>query len=135
MTNRNRELKTISKFITSETSAANFGGQVPAGMKRWVTFLMCDTKTVALVSNCKLYFASVGVSNPTKASMIATGNRKWFLSIDATQLSVSTKKHPVMIPPAGPDPDAPLFSIAAGKWMSVWATITSANLFMQYFDE
>ena len=132
---RNIELKTISKFITSETSRTNFGGVVPAGMKRWVTFLMCDTKTVALASSCKLYFASVGISNPSKASMIATGNRKWLLAIKGTQLSISNKKRPVMIPPAGPDPDAPLFSIAAGKWMSVWASITSANLFMQYFDE
>ena len=132
---RNIELKSISKFITSETSAANFGGQVPAGMKRWVTFLMCDTKTVSLASNCKIYFASVGVSNPTKTSMIATGNRKWLLAIKGTQLSISNKKRPVMIPPAGPDPDAPLFSIAAGKWLSVWASSTSVNVFMQYFDE
>lgn len=135
MNNRNRELKTISQMITSETSRVNIGGQVPAGMKRWVTFLMIDTPTMSLVSNCILYLASANVSIPIKASVIATSSRKLLLAIKGTQLSISNKKHPVMMPPSGPDPDKPLFSIAGGKWLGVWASQTTANVFMQYFDE
>ncbi len=136
MENRNRELKTTSKMITSETAGKTLGGQVPAGMKRWVTFLCIDTTGVAMaMSDVALYFASVGVSNPSLASIVATGNMKLKIPVKATQKSICTKYLPVMLPPSGPDPEAPLFSIAAGKWLGVAASQTTANVFMQYFDE
>lgn len=136
MKNRSRELKTVSKMITSETAGITLGGQVPSSMKRWVTFLCIDTTGAAMaMSDLALHLASVGVSNPSIASIIATGNRKRFIPLNATQKSIASRYLPIMLPPTGPDPEAPLFSIAGGKWLGVVASLTTANVFMQYFDE
>lgn len=132
---RTRELNTKSKILTSETSALNIGGRVPVGMKRWVSFLMLDTATPRRASDVTVYFASVSVSNPTRASIVATGNRKFKLAIEGTMLSRSNKKRPVMIPESGPDPESPIFSIASGKWLGAYASATTANVTVQYFDE
>lgn len=132
---RNREIKTKSKIISSDTAGLNIGSQVPSGMKRWFTFLMFDTATASRASDIKLYFASVSVSNPTRASIVATGNRKLVFALEGTMLSRSNKQRPVMLPLSGPDPENPIFSIASGKWLGVYASLTTANVTTQYFDE
>jgi len=132
---RNTDLKTVSKVVSSDTAAIAIGGQVPAGMKRWVSFLAVDTATVNRASAAVVYFASVGVSNPTRASIVATGNRKMIVPMEGTQLSRSSKRRPVMFPAGGPDPENPIFSIASGKYLGVYASLTTANVTMQYFDE
>ncbi len=132
---RNREIKTKSKIVSSDTAALNIAGQVPSGMKRWITFLMFDTAATSRASDIKLYFASVSVSNPTRASIVATANRKLIMALEGTKLSRSNKKRPVMVPESGPDPESPIFSIASGKWLGVYASLTTANVTAQYFDE
>jgi hypothetical protein len=135
MSIRNTELQSESKMVTKETAELTLGGQVPAGMKRWVSFLTIDTATVNRASDVGVYFASVGVSNPTRASIIATSNRKRFIPMEGTKLSRSNKARPLMLPESGPNPENPLFSIAAGNWLGVFATAATANVFMQHFDE
>lgn len=137
MNTRSLELKTVSKVITSGVANITIGGRVPANMKRWVTFLLMDSITTTRASDIGFYLASVGVSNPTIASIVLAANRKLLIPIDATQLvkTRSQKKHPVMLPEPGPDPENPLFSIASGKWLGVFATLTTGHLFAQYFDE
>ncbi len=135
MSVRNKNLKTVYKVVTSTVSQVNLGGQVPTGMKRWVTFLSVDTIMNSRMSSAGVHFASVGVSNPTKASIVATGNRKLTILLEGTQASRSDKLRPVMLPPAGPNPDEPLFSIASGKWLGVNSSLTTAGVFMQYYDE
>lgn len=151
MTNiRNIELKLKSKVVTNNTAAINVGGQVPANMKRWVTFVGLDTMLITGVSSVRLYLASVSVSNPTKASLIATGNRKMLLDLRASGLRIATAlsktsgitrkndltpEGPPLMVPDKPDANKPLFSIAGGKWLGLWASVTTANLTMQYFDE
>lgn len=132
---RNTELKSTSKIVTEDTAALTLGGQVPASMKRWISFLTIDTASRSRASDVGVYFASVGVSNPTRASIVATGNRKRFVPMEGTMLSRSNKARPVMLPSSGPDPENPIFSIAAGKWLGVYASKTTANIFMQHFDE
>ena len=97
---RNRELKTVSKVITSGVANITIGGQVPANMKRWVTFLLMDSITTTRASDIGFYFASVAVSNPSIASTVLAANRKLLIPIDATQLNKNRtqKKHPVMLP-------------------------------------
>ena len=135
MATRDKDLKSVYKVVTSETSALNIGGRVPLGMKRWVTFLSVDSITSARCSTFRAYFASVGVSNPTKASLIATTHRKYNFGTTATQVSRVDHMLPVMAPMGGPSNENPLFSIAAGKWLGVWASVTTVGVFMQYFDE
>ena len=135
---RNTELKTVSKILSSSTSGSTIGGQVSAGMKRWVTFITVDAASAAGTEGLRLYVASVGVSNPTAASLIATGNRKAMIDLRATgkvgQANNSANGPPLQVP-ARPDAGAPLFSIAASKWMGVFSTLASANVFVQYYDE
>ena len=136
MSIRNMNLKTVNKVCGSDASTLTIGGQVPTGMKRWVTFISLDTSTKAAASDGSVYFASVGVSVPVKASIVATTNRKLMARWVATSVSDSSHKLPIMIPEDGPDPSQPLFSIGEGKWLGVMATAgATANVFIQYFDE
>jgi hypothetical protein len=135
MSTRTKDLKTAYKVVTSKTSQINLGGQVPTGMKRWVTFLSIDSIMNSRMSTFGVHFASVGVSNPTIASIVATGNKKLVVTAEGTQASRTDKLRPVMHPPEGPNPDAPLFSIASGKWIGVMASLTTVGVFMQYYDE
>lgn len=132
MSVRTKDLKTITKVLSSSTSYS-VGGQVPAGMKRFVTFVQLDAVVSGGASQVGIYLASVGVSNPTRASIIATGNRKILAYLRATQAS-GARRSPLCIPKI-PDSDAPLFSIAGEHWIGAIATKTTGVLSMQYFDE
>ena len=132
MSLRSKELVTVNVEIS--TTSGIVGGAVPAGMKRWVTFLSIDSRKIAAGGSAVgVYLASVGISDPTKASIIATSNRKAFFHLRGTQTS-GMRKPPLTIP-KHPSVDNPLFSIAAGKWMGVYATGTSSMIQVQYFDE
>lgn len=137
MSVRNMDLKTASKTFKLNASATNIGGQVPAGMKRWVTFLMVDTNMKGDASDGVIHFASIPISNPTKASIVAVDSRKLKLEWMASDLSLcNCGGLPFQIPAGGPDPDSPLFSIAAGNFLAVFTSLgATANVFMQYFDE
>ena len=138
MSIRNTETQLLSKSVKEETAELTLGGQVPAGMKRWVTFLSLDTMLVTGASSVRLYMASVAVSNPTKASLIATGNRKMLLDLRCTGLVTAQDLTPDGAPlmaPDTPDTENPLFSIAAENWLGVYASYTTANVGMQHFDE
>lgn len=138
MSIRNTDPKFLSKVVTSDTAGLNLGGQVQSPMKRWVTFLSLDTMLAAGASSVRLYLASVAVSNPTKASLITTVNRKMLLDLRCTGIvatqNLTPDGAPLMIPDT-PNSKKPLFSIAAGKWLGVYASYTTANVNMQYFDE
>jgi len=131
---RNRELNTVAKVVTSETAGIVAGGQVPAGMKRWVTFMTLDTMQVSGgASQVKLYVASVATNNPTKASLVATSNRKMMIALRATGVD-GLRKAPVTVPER-PSVKTPLFSIAGGNYLGFYASKTTANVVFQYFDE
>lgn len=135
---KNIELKTVTKIVTSGSAGINLGGQVPSGMKRWVTFLSLDSIHQAGVKSVRLYLASVGISNPSIASIVLTSNRKMMLDLRATgllkKLSHVPDGSPLMVPDK-PDADKPLFSIASGKWLGVTASKTTALVLVQYYDE
>jgi hypothetical protein len=128
---RSRDLKSKSQLLKTGGSQVNLGGQVPAGMKRWVTFLLLNENAAA--KQAGVYLASVGVSNPTRASVVATGNRKLLVYMRTTQTS-GARKPPLAIPEVQ-NADYPLFSIAASKWLGAVATGTSVMATVQYFDE
>ena len=131
---RNTDLITEDKTLKEDTAALTLGDQVPAGMKRFHTFLSVQGAYVAGgASQVAVYVASVSVSNPTKASIIATGNRKLLLHLRATQTSGFRKG--ILTVPKSPSTETPLFSIAGGNWCGVYASKTTANVSTQYFEE
>jgi hypothetical protein len=132
---RNLELKSASKVLSS-TARVPIGGMVPAGMKRWVTFIMVDSLLIAAGEACAVHLCSVALSNPTLASAVAIGNRKYLMSWGATSVTdCNCGGLPYMSPTDGPDPDQPLFSIEGGNFLVAAATRTSGQIFIQYFDE
>ncbi len=132
---RNLAFQSVNKVLSSTASGKTLGGQVPAGKRRFITFLMVDGLTAERTSGLGVYIASVGVSNPTAASIMATGNRKLLITASATQISRNDVLRPVVFPIAGPTANAPLFSIAGGKWLAAYSTATTVNLTVGYFDE
>jgi len=131
---RNKNLKTVNTLVSSQTSAITIGGVVPAGMNRWVTFMMVDCVDEAITTDLVLHVASVSVSNPTMASLIATGNTKWQTGWVAVSMSQSNQLLPLKNPKSGPN-GMPIFSIGSGSWLGVFASLTSAHLFTQFYDE
>lgn len=135
---RNIELKTESRLIASAVATDCIGGQVPSGMKRWVTFISLDGASLGGTKSVRLYLASVGVSNPTVASIIATGNRKMVIDLRASGMTGKqnlTPDGPPLMIPDKPDANKPLFSIAGGKWLGATTSKTTALIHVQYFDE
>ena len=130
---RNRDFKTVAGVVSSNASATTLGGQVPAGMKRWVTFLEIDTLAPGGASQAGVYLASVGVSDPAQASLVATSNRKGLYFLRATQTS-GARNAPLRVPKV-PNANSPLFSIAGGAFLGVFATKTTALVTVGYFDE
>jgi len=137
---RNRNIKTYSKWIKKGITTAAVGGNVvPLGMKRWVTFVMVDAHSaLAQMTSFGLRLASAGsaaVAGVTAASAFATANVKLAIDVYGSDITRSSKRRPIMIPPLGPDPENPLFCIAGGKCLGVAASNATANVFIQYFDE
>jgi len=131
---RNTEIRTVPKVVTSETAGITIGGQVPSGMKRFVTFVTLDTMQVSGgASQVALYLASVATDTPTKASLIATSNRKMLLHLRATG-TIGYRKTPLTVPEK-PDVNSPLFTIAGGYYLGAYASKTTAMVHVQYYDE
>jgi hypothetical protein len=132
------DLQVKSLPVSEEASQIVIGGQVAPGMKRWVTFLSLDSMQGTGASSVRLYLASVNTSTPTKASLIATANRKMLLDLRATGVvrdtNLTPDGPPLMIPDR-PDVNKPLFSIAGGAFLGAWASYTTANVGIQFFDE
>jgi len=135
---RNIELKTESRLIASNVATASIGGVVPAAMKRWVTFIALDGAALTGARPVRLYLASLPISNPTVASIIATSNRKMVIDLRASgmtgRVNLTPDGPPLMIPDK-PDADKPLFSIAGGNWLCATTSRTTALVHIQYFDE
>jgi len=134
MSAQNQELQSASKVVSSDTSAITIGGQVPAGMTRWVTFIAIDALLVTNTEALRMIFASTGAT-PTKASLVLTSNRKYLVDLRASKaLSLTPDGVPLMVP-RQPNVDKPLFSIGSGAYLGVYASSITSNLFIQYYDE
>lgn len=145
---RNKELQWVSKVFSSKTSKLNIGGQVPAGMKRWVTFLMVDTAGIKGSSwgyqSGKLYFASVAVAQATAPAIYAAANRKLLVDFVGSNTKGSGiavgrtpggRSHPPLRWPDKIDTNKPLFSIAGGAYLAAFGSLATYQVHMQYFDE
>lgn len=121
---KNYDIKTVSKIIGTNITSLGLGA-VPAGMKRWVTFLRADNvyggeNKLFLVSTTAETYAST----PTRASAAAKD-----------RITMQAKEH-FAGPPQGPaDPNYPLFSIAEDKYLTALTNRGDTNLMIQYYDE
>lgn len=119
----NHDVKTVSQMIG--TGAATLGiGAIPAGMKRYVTFLRVDNVYAGLQ---RAYIASLTTAASVCVTATATLTSKIVLNIEAGEEE--------SVPPGVPDIEHPLFSIASEHFVGAVTNRGDAYLFMQYFDE
>jgi len=125
------DLKTVTKVVTVAT-AVQIGSGVPAGQKRWVTFIsVASGKTgnfSALLSKTGVYIASL--TTGAKASCILSANRKIVVFLRSSKMS--GRSGPVVLEGSL---ETPLFCIAGGNNMFVAATNTTAYVTINYFEE
>jgi len=118
----NHDVKTVNQLIGS--AAATLGlGAVPAGMKRYVTFVRLDNVHGGLQ---RAFIAELSAASVCVASA-ASATAKFALNIETDGEEC--------VPPGVPDVDHPLFSIASGKYVGAVTNRGDAYLFMQYYDE
>lgn len=119
----NHDIETVSKLIGSAAVDLD-AGLVPAGMKRYVTFVRVDN---VHGGKQKVYIASAAsAAYSASAAGRASAAAKLVFSIEADEDDC--------IPPGVPDVDHPLFSIAAGKYIGAATDRGGAYLFLQYYD-
>jgi len=119
----NHDVKTLSQTISSTAVTAGIGA-VPAGMKRYVTFLRIDN---VYGGAQQVFIASLTTAASVCTASAATGAAKIRFNISADEEE--------SIPPGVPDVDHPLFSIAAGHFVGALTTRGQAHMFVQYYDE
>lgn len=122
-TAKNYDIKSMSKLIG--TAIATLGlGAVPTGMKRYVTLIRVNN--VAGQQNT-LYVASAANSTTTSTDTLASAAQKYSVQLEAGGAD--------QFPNSEPDPEHPLFSIAAGAYVNMKMSKGSARVFMQYYDQ
>lgn len=119
---KNYDIKSMSKLIG--TAIATLGlGAVPTGMKRYIT--MVRYANVAGQQNV-LYLCSAANSANTSTVALASAAQKYSVQMPADGVD--------NFPNSSPNPDHPLFSLAAGSYVNAKTNKGSARVFMQYYD-
>lgn len=115
---RDVELKTVVQTVTATETDLGIGA-VPAGMKRWVTFV----KTANILAGVNALLLCSG----TTATDATAGNRK-----DKVLLG---SQYDLVAYPDNPDVQKPLFSIGENRYLALVASGTSMETMIQYYDE
>lgn len=120
---QNYDLKTKSIQIGSAVVTLGLGA-VPTGMKRYVT--MVRANNIAGANNTLFIASGTGLVTPgTTAS--ASAAQKYSVQLEANESDE--------FPRSIPDPEKPLFSIAAGAYVVAKTNYGNCRLFMQYYDQ
>ena len=137
---KNYEIQTASKRLATSVQTVALGGVVATGMTRYVTFLRISPLTIQAGEGTKVYFCS-GTLSDGASDGLATASQKLVTYI-ASAIGVlrGTPTNRSESIPDTPDTEHPLFTIAAGKYLtahlgSVAIASGSAQVFAQYFDE
>lgn len=115
---RDIELKTVVQTVTNTEVDLGIGA-VPAGMRRWITFV----KTANILAGVNTLLLCSG----TTATDATAGNRK-----DKTVLG---SQYDLVAYPDNPDVQKPLFSIGPNRYLALVASGISMETMIQYYDE
>ena len=118
-------------------SCVTIGSSVAAGMKRYVTFISVRQNGTANGKGSKIWFCSAATSQGASTTALASTTKKF-----TVRLVSAAGSHPKQFkyPNSGPDPENPLFSIAASKFLvartsKAQAGSASCTIFVQYYDQ
>jgi hypothetical protein len=133
-----KNYNTITKNIrppTTTGSAVAVGSSVAAGLTRYVTFVHVSRVEGATGKGIKIYLCSTSTATKASTETLASASQKMRIILGSASgpgnISV----------PDRINTDKPLFSIAAGKFLSVREASTAAlgnaaaAVFIQYYDQ
>lgn len=118
-------------------SAVTIGSSVAAGMKRYVTLIRINQRAGGKGLGSKLWFCSTAASSTASTTAAANTAMKLMVLINS---AANAGVHKVVELPDYPDPENPLFTIAASKFLTVRASklqlgSASCAIFVQYYDQ
>lgn len=135
---KNYNIQTKSISVGSSLGISRtVGSAVPAGMTRYVTFIAISPRTGSASCGRRVYFCSApGLANTISTTALASTAAK----LRYTQASNVTGTEPNVHFPKKINTEAPLFTIAASKYMHVFQNdVTSGSgptsIFVQYYEQ
>lgn len=130
---KNYNIQTRSFGITVGSVVA-VGSSVAAGMQRYVTFIAVTPRVGHMGKGRALFFCSTTASNTATTLTLASAAAK----LKYVQISASADPNAHF--PRKINSEAPLFSVAASKFLSVYQSSAQAgsgacSVFVQYYDQ
>lgn len=115
-------------------SAVAVGSSVATGMTRYVTFIAISPRVGHSTKGRRVYFCSTSTSTKASTDALASSAAK----MKYVQASASAESN--FSAPSKIDTENPLFSIAAGKYLTVHQSSAQAgsgacSVFVQYYDQ
>ena len=131
---KNYDIKTKSAYLEASDTVA-IGSSVAAGMTRYVTFAQVGQAAGVKNVATKVTLGSAAFSDAMSDTTTASASQKMQLLI----ASATAAQKGIQVP-GTPDTEHPLFTVAAGKFLSAQLSgiadlSASAYIFVQYFDE
>jgi len=117
------DLKTVRKLIT--TAGTSLAGPVPAGMKRWVTFIRIVNQHTGIQ---KIWICSTPAAMTATTPAAASAAAKVSFYLQALERENLPERGPTEL-------ENPLFCIAADKYFTAQPALGNASVFAQYYDE
>ena len=119
---QNYDIKTLSIHISATVATLGLGA-VPTGMKRYVTMVRANNISGA---NQTVYLCSGTGSVTPGTTASASAAQKYAVQLEANESDE--------FPRSLPDPEKPLFSLAASKYIVAKTSVGNCRLFLQYYD-
>uniref|UniRef100_A0A6M3LWJ6 Uncharacterized protein n=1 Tax=viral metagenome TaxID=1070528 RepID=A0A6M3LWJ6_9ZZZZ len=135
---KNYNIQTVRKVIAAGTVAATrtaIAATVAAGMKRYVTFVRLESNGGATNLGSRVYLVSTTAAGSAVTTAAAQAGLKMMLDLMSNIAQPKVVQLPLRI-----DTENPLFSIAAGRNLSVMKSglamaSNPCSLFVQYYDQ
>lgn len=132
----------ITKVVNPSNTtgaAVAVGSSVATGMTRYVTFVNVTTRTGGVSSGALIYLCSTSTAAKASTVTLASAAQKMRIMV-ASHAGRNLDKDNISIP-AKIDTQNPLFSIAAGKFLTVQQASAgvfsnkAVSVFVQYYDQ
>ena len=133
---KNYNIRTATVRAKGTTgSGVAIGSSVATGMTRYVTFIKVMQSAGSAGKGSKLWFCSTAATATASSTALASAACKMMVLIPSAV--GATKNYQV---PNRPDTENPLFTIAAGKFLTVRSSklqlgSNSCSIFVQYYDQ
>ncbi len=136
--NQNIVTKVVNPSNTTGAAVA-VGSSVAAGMTRYVTFVHVSPRTSGISSGALVFLCSTAAAATASTLPLASAAQKMRIMV-ASHAGRQLEKDNISIP-AKINTENPLFSVAAGKFLTVFQASAGTfsnkpvSVFVQYYDQ